>query len=237
MVPSSRRGRGWKSAGVLALGALALAGAARADPQVYVGEVVTDVQLAGTYYHNAEVTLTFVGDTKDIAVVTDPSTGQPVASGRCPNGYQNTGQPVFFWLPKGNARIAIRQHGKEVTAKLLPGQVFVSVDRCSGGIGFGSLPSAGGFEPGYPLAFTNGDARVDAYCAGNSCLTGTVYGSGSVYSCVGYPANCADPNPLQTDAGVLLFYTPYQDFYSSNWPRYGSLNRGFFSMYPGDSSD
>lgn len=221
-------------AAVVAAGAwlAAYAGPCFADPQVYTADVVTDVTLGKTSYHNAEVVFTFVGDTDDISVVTDPSTGQPIQSHNCRSS------PVFYWLPKGQATVSISSQGKQVVAKFLPGQLFVGLDVCSGGIGIGSLPPGGGVEAAYPLGFTGGDVRDHLdYCGGPACLTGTMYGSGTAFSCVGYPGQCSNPNSLQTDKGEFLISTPYQDYWAPNWDRFGSLNQGFFSTYPGSSSE
>jgi hypothetical protein len=73
------------AAGVVVLG---LASLAQAEPVAFRGTVVTDIRLGAQNYHNAALKLTFLGDTADIAAVTD-SSGKPI-----PSSCQNT-------IPKG----------------------------------------------------------------------------------------------------------------------------------------
>lgn len=206
------------------------------EPMVYTGIVVTDVRVGDTLLHNASLTITFAGDTNDILAV-------PVPSTEC------TGDS-FFYLPKGEARVAIGFRGRTRTARLNEGQLFVAIDQCNGGIGFGSFTGPNGLEPAYPLAFTLGTAEYAAITGANS-LTGALSVTGSAWSCVGYPptpvnalpgtatGNCTSPDayPLKSDIGDIFVYQPYYEFtavqstaIASNHS--GSTNRGAFLVRP-----
>ena len=52
--------------------------------------------------------------------------------------------------------------GGPVRQDLHDGQVFVALDTCNGGIGFGAFLGPNGLEPAYPLAFTLGTAEYAA---------------------------------------------------------------------------
>jgi hypothetical protein len=219
---------------------LGLAGAAHAEPVTYRGTVVTDVKLGTQSFHNAALKLTFSGDTADIAEVTDPS-GNPI-----PSACDTTPHtPIFFWLTKGSAAFSFEIGGKKYSGNFLPGQVFVSDDSCSGGIGFGMVTPQG-FEPIYPLSFTHGSAQTHAYAVANPLSTAGNT-TGNAWSCIGFNTDfesftCTPPEtlPLHSDAGDLLVYMPYQFLCGDGTneiclPKSGSMNRGTFSVVPGIS--
>ena len=215
--------------------------AAQAESVTYRGTVVTDVKLGSQSYHNAALKLTFSGDTADIGPVKD-SSGNLIPSS-CQNS--TPPQPFFFWITKGSAAFSFESGGRKFSGNLLPGQIFVSVDTCNGGIGFGSF-TPGGFEPIYPLTFTHGSAQVFAYDSANPLSTASNT-TGNAFSCIGFHVDftaftCTPPDtlPLHSDAGDLLVYMPYQFLCgdgSSNicLPKSGSMNRGTFSVVPGIS--
>jgi len=215
---------------------------------VYTGTVVTDVKVGAKFFHNALVSIKFKGDTGDITPV-------PVASARCGDG-------SFFYLTAGTAVVSVASQGTTLTAKLNPGQIFVSVDACNGGIGFGAFTGPLGLEPAYPLAFTMGTAMVVAADSDftDSGLTTPASMSGVAYSCVGYPPTpegdlpgtpnkqCIPPDtkapvpagqiqgpyPLESDQGKVYVYMPYVNFApnGSVSPHFGGLNRGTFTIAP-----
>jgi hypothetical protein len=212
-------------AAALMLGVASLSDA-QAAPITYSGFVVTDVSLGGHKYHNAEVTLTLVGDTKDITPF----------SVTAPDGQTGSG----YMIGKGRASVQIVSAGKTVSAKFAPGQLLVSFDSQNIGIGFGSYLGPNGLEPAYPLAFTDGTTQYLDYTYD---LSTPAQLSGKAWSCIGYPpvagnGTCTAPEtyPLKTSAGDLVIQQPYlfldgngliQSDYS------GSMNRGTFSVISG----
>ena len=158
------------------------------------------------------------------------------------------GTSNFFYLSKGVARMEIEFQGRTRTATLADGQVFVALDICSGGIGFGSFIGPNGLEPAYPFAFTLGTAEYAAvtYAAP---LAGTLSVTGAAWSCVGFPplTTFACPElravtalhrkaiPSKSDIGNVFIYQPYYEFegttqIASNHS--GSTNRGAFLVRP-----
>jgi hypothetical protein len=210
---------------------------ALASPMAYTGTVVTDVRVGEHLYHNAAVTLTFTGDTKDIAAALDGQ-GNAIMSTYC-----SPGTGWFFWLTKGSASVSVQSRGRTLSAHFAPGQIFVALDACNGGIGFGSYTGPHGMEVAYPLAFTLGTAMALAL---NSGLSSPAYSSGDAWSCIGYPPNgagnlqgtgsCTAPDayPLHSDAGDVFIYQPYTGIYNSDGTvvsnHNGSLNRGTFAI-------
>jgi hypothetical protein len=208
-----------------------------AAPTVYTGLVVTDVRVGNTVFHNASLKITFEGDTNDILQV-------PVPSTEC------GGLGYFLYLTKGVARMQIESQGRTRTAKLKDGQVFVAVDECNGGIGFGSFIGPNGLEPAYPLAFTMGSAEYTAVTYGSPLLD-ILSVSGSAWSCIGYPpgsagtlpgtpdGNCIPPDsyPLMSDIGNIFIYQPYYEYVGQGFTdiasnHSGSTNRGVFLVRP-----
>ena len=204
-----------------------------AQPMVYTGLVVTDVRVGTTLFHNASLKITFAGDTGDIMQV-------PVPSTEC------GGVGYFFYLTKGVARMEIEYQGRTRTARLQDGQVFVAVDECNGGIGFGSFTGPMGFEVAYPLAFTMGTAEYAAIIYSGP-LVGALSVTGSAWSCVGYPPSsvgalpgtangeCTPPDayPLQSDIGNIFIYQPYYEGTTGIDSNHsGSTNRGAFLVRP-----
>jgi len=211
----------------------------------YKGVVITDVSLDNQKYHNATVTMIFEGDSADIKEPRD-SNGNVIPSSWC----TKPSQTGWFWiLSKGSATVTIESGDKLHIAHLAPDQVFVALDQCNGGIGFGSMwPS--GVEPAYPLAFTLGTAEEMTFVEGLrnlNQLKNPVSVTGVAWSCVGYPptgaaqlqgtqdGRCTNPDnfPLNTDVGKLIMYQPYESYYvdgSLQDNHNGSLNHGTFSV-------
>jgi hypothetical protein len=216
--------------------ALAFAINLSAAPMVYTGQVVTDVRVGSTTMHNATLKIIFEGDSSDILQV-------PVPSQECNgNGY-------FFYLTKGSASMQIEYQGRTRTAALNDGQIFVTVDDCNGGIGFGSFTGPNGLEPAYPLSFTMGTAEYAAINYPNPLNSGLSV-TGTAWSCIGFPpqgdlglpgtadGNCTPPDtyPLLSNIGDIYIYQPYSEVecfsggtgcnIASNHS--GSTNRGVF---------
>ena len=226
----------------------ALAGSLSAAPMVYSGVVVTDVRVGRTLLHNASLKITFEGDTGDIQQVVAPGTQTPIPSQECLGG-----APFFLYLAKGHTRMEIQFQGRTRTASLNDGQVFVAVDECHGGIGFGSFLGPNGLEPAYPLALTLGTAEYTAITFGTPLLS-SLSVTGSAWSCVGYPpggddalpatptGNCTPPDayPLKSDIGDIFVYQPYYEgipgFTDIASNHSGSTNRGAFLIRPKTSS-
>jgi hypothetical protein len=207
---------------------------------LYTANFVTDIKIGHHTYHNASVTIVFKGDTADIANV--EVGGTLLASAECTD---NGGVGYFKYLSKGVATISAKSAGTTVTATLQPNQMFVALDSCNGGIGFGSYVT-GNLEPAYPAGFTLGTAMSAAV---SNDLTIPASMSGSVFSCIGYPPNpvgalngnngvCTAPDayPLYSNVGNVYIYQPYatQGYISNHG---GSLNRGTFSIAPNLSND
>jgi hypothetical protein len=215
----------------------ALAQGLSAVPMVYTGLVVTDVRVGTNLMHNASLKITFVGDTDNLLQV-------PVPSQEC------GGIGYFLYLTQGVARMEIGFRGRTQTARLQDGQIFVAIDECNGGIGFGSFIGPNGLEPAYPLAFTMGTSEYTAI-TGGSPLTYPLSVTGAAWSCIGYPpggasalpatasGNCIPPDsyPLASDIGDIFIYQPYFEYVApantaiaSNHS--GSTNRGVFLVRP-----
>jgi hypothetical protein len=221
----------WLMSAMMMIGAVPCGAA----PMVYQSTVVTDVKLAGHMYHNATLTLAFLGDSNDTVLVLDQN-GQPLVSGA---EYCN-GPGYFYWLPKGKASLVLQSRGRTHRANFLPNQIFVSLDTCNGGIGFGSYTGPNGLEPVYPLAFTLGTAMAFSESTPAPLATEANL-SGNAWSCIGYPPTivgtdgngnglCFSPDvyPLHTDAGDFEVYMPYTRSFLAN--HLGALNRGTFSI-------
>ena len=211
-----------------------------AEPRVYTGIVVTDVRLGTTMMHNASLKITFEGDADDIVQVPGATSEECLGTGT-----------YFLYLPKGVARMEIEFQGRTRTARLADGQIFVSLDECSGGIGFGAFIGPSGLEPAYPLALTLGTAEYAAITRAKP-LRGTLSTTGAAWSCIGYPPayvtdqvpgtaskNCTPPDtyPLKSDIGDIFVYQPYFEYdlvgrtdIASNHS--GSTNRGAFLVRP-----
>jgi hypothetical protein len=218
---------------------LAVAVPALASPMKYSATLVTDIKVGEQRYHNAAVTFTFVGDTNDIAAVVDKQ-GNQITSTFCTPG---TGW--FFWLTKGGAAFSVHSQEHILHGHFEPGQLFVALDACNGGIGFGSYTGPSGMEVAYPVAYTLGTAMTAAVTSG---LSSPAHMSGNAWSCIGYPPNgagnlpsnngfCIDPSsyPLHSDVGDVFVYLPYtldNPDGSIIGNHVGTLNRGTFSITP-----
>jgi hypothetical protein len=235
-------------AGLVAAMALCASGpAAMARNLVYTATVVTDIKVGDHSYHNASVSIAFTGNTRKIKAVTDGA-GNALPSLFCSaagdNGYAGDGLGYFSYLADGVASVSVTSRGHTLVAQLAPGQVFVALDSCNGGIGFGAFIGPGGLEPAYPVAFTLGTAMAVANGTGLSVPTAM---SGNAWTCIGYPPSgagvlpetdkCAspDPYPLHSDQGDIFFYSPYMqadkdgNVYGNH---IGALNRGTFTISP-----
>jgi hypothetical protein len=223
-----------------AAAAYAVTAGALAAPMTYTATLVTDVKVGRTTYTNAAVTVTFTGDSNNIQPVTD-SHGNPIPSTFC-----TPPTTWFYYLPTGTTSVSVTSHGKTVVARLKDGQVFVAVDQCNGGIGFGSYVGPNGFEVAYPVSFVLGTAAM--YAVTGSALSSTANMSGYAWSCIGYPptgagnltgnGTCASPDqyPLLSVTGLpVVFYLPYTRLNDNGTiccNHYGTSNFGTFSVRP-----
>ncbi|HEX4585350.1 MAG TPA: hypothetical protein VH183_11005 [Burkholderiaceae bacterium] len=239
MNKSTVRGKAGASL-LVAASALAATLTAQASPMVYTATVVTNIKVADHLYQNASVTVTFQGDSKDVMAAADKQ-GNAIPSTFCTSP-SATGW--FYYLAKGTTAVSVESQGRTLVAHLNPGQVFVGLDQCNGGIGFGSFVGPHGLEPAYPVAFVLGTAATDA--TSGSPLSTPANMSGFAWSCIGYPPNgsgalsgngfCTPPDgyPLGSDIGDIVFYLPYRDINPSDGSiccnHYGALNFGTFSV-------
>jgi len=183
----------------------------------YTGFVVTDVSLAGVRYHNALVTLTFIG-LESAVFPFSKTVGQYTGSG--------------WEITQGAASVQIVNGAQVIDANFTAGQIFVSFDQDNGGFGFGSL-IGGQPEVAYPLG-------IDAVFVNVKDLVTPVVQSGRQWSCTGFPVRpplgtgrCGGTPALQTDHGPFIMYMPYfgtdasgliQDDYG------GALNQALFKI-------
>jgi hypothetical protein len=216
-----------------ALASLLMCAAALASPVTYEGYLVTDIIIAGTFYHNAEVTISFKGDTKDVrSLLQFPVQSDPMD--------KQFGGGAF--LDQGKATIRIRAKDQRKLLRLLPHQLVVAYDSFRRGVGFGAWIGPNGFEPAYPLGLANVSLSSDP--VSSLRIPGT--NSGNAWSCIGYPpartgGECSDPTPypLKTDHGDFILFNPYT-YHSAGGdisPYTGTLNRGFFSIKLGNFED
>lgn len=203
------------------VGAALVSATAVAGPVVYSAFVVTDVSLGSRYYHNAAVTFTFTADTRNIIAFNVTA----------PNGNSGSG----YLVDKGRATVRIETPGSSVRATFAPKQVFVSLDIENQGVGFSAYIGPNGLEPAYPLGLDAGTVRQV------TDLTSPVNVTGSAWSCIGYPpenggdnGRCFDPapNPLQTDHGDFIIYSPYESPFMDGTlgPNGGTMNRAIFTV-------
>jgi len=193
------------------------AGSAVAAPVTYTGFTVTDVSLNGIHYHNAAVTLTFVGDTANVATF--------------------NGMTGIYANENGTASVQIVSGATVLHATFASGQVFVSLDQNNGGFGFSSFVGASHtLEPAYPLGI---DGNINPN--GLNDLVTPIVQSGAQWSCIGFPiaypqhsGHCGNPAayPLATDHGPFVIYMPY---YSMQGGKIvddigGALNNALFTI-------
>ena len=148
-------------------------------------------------------------------------------------------------LSKGRAEVPITSKRKTRVAHLDSGQIFVALDICNGGIGFGSFLGSKGLQPVYPMGFTSGTAQTKAYYDSSSSLSslsGPINVTGNVWSCIDFPVAdvgtlrgqgyCTPPDqyPPHSDLGDVFFYQTLVNGYLENFQ--GTLNRGTFSAWP-----
>jgi len=188
----------------------------------YTGFVVTDVSLGGVRYHNALVTMTFIG-LESAVFPFSQTVGQYTGGG--------------WEITQGTASVQIVSGAQVIDAVFNPGQIIVAFDQDNGGFGFGSfLGTDPVLKPAYPFG-------IDAVFVNLTDLVTPVAQSGRQWSCIGFPAapplgtgRCDDPAthpPLQTDHGDFYMYMPYfstdasgliQDDYG------GALNQALFKI-------
>lgn len=210
-----------------------------AEPMVYTGIVVTDVRVGATLMHNASLKITFEGDTNNFVPVA-------ITSQEC------TGSGYFSFLAQGVARMEIQFQGHTRVAKLADGQVFVALDECSGGIGFGAFIGPNGLEPAYPLGLTLGTAEYASVTYTNP-LSGALSTTGAAWSCIGFPpggagalngtpdGQCISPDsyPLASNIGNIYVYQPYYEGTTTGIAsgHSGATNRAVFLARPKASGE
>jgi hypothetical protein len=200
---------------------------AGAAPMSYQGFTVTNVSFAGKFLQNAEVTITFTGNSDDIGTF-NFSSNTIVPGCKQPNAGDYCG------LVKGVTQVHIAVDGASYDATVAPGQVFVALDSFNGGAGFSSFIGPNGFEPTYPLGLDAGTVNLQD-------LATPANVSGKAYTCIGFTPHsnytCADPTlyPLMTNRGPLAIYQAYYMYNPGTglieWHYDGaSLNAGVFSI-------
>ncbi|MBV9726527.1 MAG: hypothetical protein JO299_15310 [Gammaproteobacteria bacterium] len=191
------------------------------EPITYTALTITDGKLGSWEFHNARVYLTLESDSSHAQTFTPYPTTDVVVS---INSF-------------GKAYITVTTPEKTVRARFDDGQIFVAVDRGrlalqpytgGRGIGFGSFPPGGGFEPAYPLGIEDGtidwgDAAEDSppnnpspeLASLSLDLTRPTAFSGRGFVCVGFPdRTCPAPGyALKTNLGDLYLYQPYSDHF------------------------
>jgi len=192
-------------------------GSAAAAPVTYTGFTVTDVSLNGIHYHNAAVTLKFVGDTANVVTY--------------------NGMAGIYVNEKGTASVQIVSGATTLQATFTSGQIFVSLDQNNGGFGFSSFVGAKHtLEAAYPLGI---DGNINPN--GLNDLVTPIVQSGVQWSCIGFPVapplgsgQCGNPAsyPLQTNHGPFVIYMPY---YSMQGGKIvddigGALNNAIFTI-------
>jgi hypothetical protein len=163
----------------------------------------TSGSIGGVAFTNAQIYLTFSGDTTNIMPfsITTPD-------GKTTSGYQ------ILSDASTTATVAIYADGGATTynATFLPAAgIYVSVDNTNGGIGFGSagVPPTDPTFPGNPvypesLLGNNGNPASAITLNNYNLATGFSWTGWSI-SCVGFPLNCASAGPaLPTTAGDLI---------------------------------
>jgi len=163
---------------------------------------------------------------------------------------------VDVWLNQtGRATVTVISGSKIVSATFAPNQIAVSMDLGdtsdaphygARGVGFSSLIN-NGFEPSYPLGIEDGaidwgdftfSGNADASQALQAVSLDLMHNagySGRAWPCVGFPSNCAAPNPLHTDKGDLLLYYPYSLNPDTDYP--DSLSAGLFTVLVGPGTN
>jgi hypothetical protein len=190
------------------------------SPITFSGYVITDVTLGSHKRHNAQVTISFRGDARDIHAFEIATPDGVVASGFC--------------IDRGTTTVEIAAGEEHEVATFDPGQVLVSYDKQNDGIGFSSYIGPNGLEPAYPLAFDEGTVGFSRDIWKPAAM------SGKAWSCIGYPplfgsGHCSDPDshPLKTDHGKFIIYNPYLRLDADGTissDHGGTLNRGLFSI-------
>jgi len=221
----------WGMAAILCM-AFGLITSAAAAPVIYTGFTIADGQLGSWSFHNARVTLRFLGNTNDVQVIQFPDPFDPTA----------TAQVAL--ISNGTASVTISTMRKTVHATFAPNQIFVSLDQGTPqygqlvggrGVGFGmfSATSPGGVEPAYPLGVEDGTIDWgDAFFPSPELqqptdLTETTAFSGRAFVCLGFPdRSCPAPTSAQalhTDKGDLLLFQPYENTFAGD-----TIQAGFF---------
>ena len=108
---------------------LAVSGSARADPVVYTLYAVTDGKLGSQTFSQAQVTIAFRGDTRNVVMET------------------MTPGAVVYRNSRGEATVTLIQGASKTVAHIAAGQIYVRYDTTNGVVGFGSFATG----PTYPI--------------------------------------------------------------------------------------
>ena len=218
------------SAACLGVALIAIATGAWAAPVTYTGYTLANGQIGSWAFTNAEVTITFHGDTSTVQ--------------------QNSSLGVnLSFQPTGTASVRIAKGEHVVHANFQQNLILVSIDQSNGGVGFGYFDSSGlttpdhVASPTYPLGICCGGGSVDidinfsglnfmslSYELNSEPMdlgSNSAY-SGRAYICPTFPAvDCFTPPTvaLPTDQGDLYLYAPYVAVVGTNRPQ----NAGFFT--------
>jgi len=210
-------------AAVAGIACLAFSAPAAASPVTYTMFAIADVRLGEHSYHDAQLSLKFVGDTDDVQALPP-------------------GTVAGYWISTGTATLQIVSGTHRINAKFKPHQIVVSIDLDNGGAGFSSyVGNPQRFAPAYPLV-----ADGDMFLNRQPDLVKPANYTGYAWSCIDFPVNplqggtgsCGDAKefPLKTDHGDFFVTMVYigqiyngliMDDYSA------SLNTGIFSVLSG----
>jgi hypothetical protein len=174
--------------------------------------MITDGSLGNWNFSSAEVHLTYystVGNSTFYPTIPAPSATNP-----------NRVQKNVWVNDGGHTTVTIKSQGRTVTANLVDGQNFVSIDQWGGGVGLGTWTAAGPM-PIYPIGIQDGipDCIIgDGDCGNPSAdtwalpvdLVSTTMMSGRAHSDGCYPDGSCDGVPLKTTgSGDLFIARPY----------------------------
>ena len=124
---------------------LAAHGSARAAPVVYALYAVTDGKLGSQTFSQAQVTVTFKGDTTHVTT----EQGQDA---------------VVYRNDHGDATVTLTQGASKAVAHIADGQIYVRYDPKNGAVGFASFAVG----PTYPIYLDSGGFSDCIY--GHQCL-------------------------------------------------------------------
>jgi hypothetical protein len=160
---------------------------ASADPVVYKLYAVTDGKLGARQFSQAEITISFRGNTRNVSIQTQP------------------GGAIVYQNNRGKATVTLVQNGKKTVANIAEGQIYVRYDTTNGVVGFGSTTVG----PFYPIAIS---CNVGIYTLTN-CFFFNSYPSEALVSALadysGNPSLYSGISILPTDLSETTVVSGY----------------------------